>query len=356
MVRWAVALAHSLLEADVRRMLGIAAACALAAGTMAAGQGRDANQVLALARQALGGQKLEAVKTLTATGRTVTALPNGTSRESEFELALELPDKYLMRSVLAAMGNMSVYRMSGFNGGQVIEEIDRPPSLSGGTVMIRVAGPGGATDPEKMTADQKADYDQKRLVANRREYAKLALGMFAMSPAAYPLELADGGQAESPDGKADVVEVKGEGGFAAKLFIDAQTHLPLMLSWMDKEPLVMTMGPGGTVTAGGAPGAGVAVGGGNATFTRTERAGGASMTPEEREKMMKDLEARRKEAEAKLRTVEYRIYYADYKAVGGVQLPHRIQRSIDGKPTEEMVFDAIKVNPKIDAKKFQVAK
>jgi len=337
----------------VKRRLGVAAACALAAGTVAAGQGRDVNQILAGARTALGAQKLEAVKTLTAVGRTTRALPNGTSSESEFEIALELPDKYLMRSVLAAMGNMSVYRNSGFNGGQVIEEIDRPPSLAGGGVMhIRIAGPGGVTDPEKMTAEEKADYDQKRLVANKREFAKLALGMFAMSPAAYPLELADGGQAESPDGKADVIDVKGEGGFSAKLFIDAQSHLPLMLSWMDREPITMMVGPGGTVTTGGAP----AAGGGNATFTRVERSGGAPPTPEEREKMMKDLEARRKEAEAKARTVEYRLYYGDYKTVGGVQLPHRIQRSIDGKPTEEMIFDTIKVNPKIDAKKFQVTK
>jgi hypothetical protein len=336
-------------------MLGVVVACALAVGTVAAGQGRDVKEILAGARTALGAQKLEAVKTLTAVGRTTRALPNGTSTESEFEIALELPDKYLMRSVLAAMGNMSVYRNSGFNGGQVIEEIDRPPSLSGGNIVIRMAGPGGVTDPEKMTAEEKADYDQKRLVANKREFAKLALGMFAMSPAAYPVELADGGQAESPDGKADVIDVKGEGGFVAKLFIDAQTHLPLMLSWMDKEPITMMVGPGGTVTTGGAPAAGAA-GGGNATFTRVERSGGAPPTPEEREKMMKDLEARRKEAEAKARTVEYRLYYGDYKTVGGVQLPHRIQRSIDGKPTEEMTFDTIKVNPRIDAKKFQVAK
>ena len=112
-------------------------------------------------------------------------------------------------------------------------------------VVMRIAGPGGAVDPEKMTAEQKAEFDQKRLVANKKEFAKLALGMFAMSPAAYPVELSDGGQAESPDGKADVIDVKGEGGFAAKLFIDAQTHLPLMLSWMDREPITMMMGPGG---------------------------------------------------------------------------------------------------------------
>lgn len=338
------------------RMWGIAAACALAAATVAAGQGRDPNQMLAGSRTALGGPKLDAVRTLTAAGRTQRVQPNGTSTESEFEMALELPDKYLMRSVLAAMGNMSVYRNSGFNGGQVIEEVDRPPSLSGGgMVVMRFAGPGGVTDPEKMTADQKAEYDQRRLVANRREFAKLALGMFAVSPAVYPLELADGGQAESPDGKADVIEVKGEGGFAARLFIDARTHLPLMLSWMDKEPLVMTVGPGGTMMTGGAPGTAMSAGG-NTTFTRVERSGGAPPTPEEREKMLKDVEARRKEAEARLRTVEYRLYYGDYRAVGGVQLPHRIQRSIDGKPTEEMIFDTVRVNPKIDARKFQVSK
>jgi hypothetical protein len=342
----------------VNRKLGVSVAIALAAaGAMAAGQSRDVNEILAGARTALGGPKLAAVKTLTAVGRTVRALPNGTSTENDFEMSFELPDKYVMRSVIAAMGNMSVYRNSGFNGGQLIEEIDRPPSLAGGgMVVMRFGGPLGAMDPEKMTADEKAEFDQKRLVANKKEFAKLALGMFAVSPAAYPVELADGGQAESPDGKADVVDVKGEGGFAAKLFIDAQTHLPLMLSWMDKEPITMMMGPGGTVTTGGAPGAGMAASGGSTTFTRVERSGGTPPTPEEREKMMKDLEARRKEAEAKARTVEYRVYYSDYKSVGGVQLPHRVQRAIDGKPTEEMVFDTFKVNAKIDAKKFQVTK
>ena len=340
----------------------------VAAGALVAGQGRDAGQLLAGARTALGGDKLAAVKTLTAVGRTVRTNQAGATVENEFELALELPDKYLMRSVMMAMGNMSIYRNTGFNGGQVIEEIARPPSLSGGTFFMRVSGPGGgAVDPEKMTPEQKAEFDQKRLLANRKEYARLALGMFAASPAAYPLELSDGGQAESADGKADVIDVKGEGGFAARLFIDSQTHLPLMLSWMDKEPLVMQMGGPGGGAAG--PGGGVTMGGGGAvTMTmsgsggvtadakRSAQAGGASMSQEDRDKLMKDLEARRKDAEAKLRTVEYRVFYADYKAVGGVQLPHRIQRSIDGKMTEEMVFDSIKVNPKIDAKKFQVSK
>jgi hypothetical protein len=221
-----------------------------------------------------------------------------------------------------------------------------------------MAGPSGsAVDPEKMTAEQKAEFNQRLVLANKREFAKLALGMFAASPAAFPLTLADGGQAESADGKADVIDVKGAGDFSAKLFIDAQTHLPLMLSWMDKEPVVIQMGPGGTMASGG-----------NTTMTTITRSGGApagapggmggmgSLTPEEREKLMKDVEARRKEAEANRRTVEFRVFYGDYKSVGGVQLPHRFQRSIDGKPTEEMVIESYKINAKIDAKKFQASK
>ena len=74
------------------------------------------------------------------------------------------------------------------------------------------------------------------------------------SPAFYPLTFTYAGEAEAPEGKADVIDVKGEGDFAVRLFVDQKTHMPLMLSWMDKEPLVMTMtsgGPGGAQTRDG---------------------------------------------------------------------------------------------------------
>jgi hypothetical protein len=265
-----------------------------------------------------------------------------------------------MRSVLAAMGNMSIYRMTGFNGGQAIEEIDRPPNLAGGNVIIRMGVPGGSTvDPEKMTPEQKAEMDRMRLLQNKKEYTRVTLGMFAASSAAYPLEFTYSGEAESPDGKADVIDVKGEGDFAARLFVDQNTHLPLMLTWMDKEPLSITMGPGGVTTGGpgGAPAVRASAGGGGVAVQHFETSsGGAPPSREETEKRMKEFEAKRKELEAQRRTVEYRVYYGDYQSVNGVTLPHKIQRSIDGKPTEEMVFDSLKVNPKIDAKKFQVSK
>jgi hypothetical protein len=85
-------------------------------------------------------------------------------------------------------------------------------------------------------------------------------------------------------------------------------------------------------------------------------ADGKTMSPEERDKMLKDFDERIKQADAQRKLVEYRVYYGEYKAVDGVKVPYRIQRSIDGKPTEELVLDKIRFNPKIDPKKFEVAK
>jgi len=346
-------------------------ASVVAAQAILSAQGGDMDKILAAARQALGGEKkLDAVKSLAIEGRAMRIRPDGTSTESDFEVAIELPDRFMRREVVVNMGNMSIYRNSGFNGDGVINEIDSPPQLAGGggnVVMFRTAGPGGATftsgpggagmagmppTPEQQEAARRA-----MLASSKQDFARMALGMFAKAPAAYPLTMTFAGQAESPDGKADVIEVKGDGDFTARLFIDAATHLPLMLSWMAKEPMNMvrsvTSSPGGgsAVTMGG--GSGGVVTHGNVAGAQAPR---ANMTPEEREKMMKQVEEQMKDAEAKRRVVEYRLFYGDYRAVDGVQVPHRLQRSIDGKPAEEVTFDKVKVNAKIDAKKFTVTK
>ena len=68
------------------------------------------------------------------------------------------------------------------------------------------------------------------------------------------------------------------------------------------------------------------------------------------------MNARIKQAEAALKTVEYRLFYSEYKMVDGVRMPSKIQRMVDGLPTEELSLDKIKVNAKIDPAKFSIAK
>jgi hypothetical protein len=312
----------------------------------------DVKQVLADARAALGGdKKLDAVKTLTMTGQSLRTSPSGTTVGGDIEVAIELPDKFMRRDMVANMGNMSIYRMSGFNGDGVINEMDQPPQLGAGggqVVMFRMAGPGGTvTGPGSapLTPEQQEAMRKAMLTSAKQDFARLTLGTFAASFPAFPLAMTYAGQAESPDGRADIVDIKGDGDFAVRLFIDTKTHLPLMLSWMAKEPLQITRqvgGPGGSRTV---------IAGGGAV-----QAPPGKLSPEEQEKLTAQMAAQAKEADAKRRVVEYRLYYADYRAVDGVMLPFRLERSVDGKPTEEITFDKVKVNGKFDAKKFAVSK
>lgn len=336
----------------MRKLMNVLVVTLVAGPALVLGQAGDVNKVLADMRAALGGaDKVAAVKTVTAVGRSARTNANGMTTEGDIELAMELPDKYVARTVLANLGTMSVYRNAGFNGNGVINETENPPNLAGGgMVMIRTAGSAGPGQTQ--TPEQKAAADERMILAAKKDFARMTLGMFGSSYDAFPLEFSYAGLAESADGKAHVIGVKGADNFDAKLFVDAQTHMPLMLTWSDKEPLQMVQ----NINRGGGPGGGQTVTmGGGGTFTASGR-GGQPPSEEEIKKMMADAEARMKAAEAARKVVEYRIYYSNFKAVNGVKLPHTLQRSIDGKPTEETTFEQIKINPKIDKQKFAVSK
>lgn len=334
----------------MKRVFHIIVITALAAEALVLGQGADVNKVLAGVREALGGEKkLAAVTSLSVSGRSTRVTGDSSSAPTDFEMAMVLPDKYMKKEVVAILGTNTLSRTSGFSGGELIDAMDAPPGMGSGGMVFRMGGPGGVGGQQ--TPEQQEEVRRNTLLANRQEFARLTLGMLGASFKGYPLTFASAGQAESPDGTADVIDVKGEGDFAARLFVDAKTHLPLMLSWMAKEPLRMNVGPGG-VTATGSGGRVMTNGGGAVTQTFQ----GGAMTPEQRDQLMKDLDDRMKQAEAQRRMVEYRIYYADYQDVGGVKMPSRIQRSIDGKPADELALEKIKLNPKIDPKKFETVK
>jgi hypothetical protein len=334
----------------MRKLMNVVVVALVAGPALVLGQAGDVNKVLADMRAALGGaDKVAAVKTLTAVGKSARTNSQGATVEGDLELAMELPDKYVTRTVVANLGTMSVYRNAGFNGTGVINEVENPPNLSGGggTIMFRTAG--GPAPGQTATPEQKAAIDQRLLMSAKKDFARMTVGMFGSSYDAFPLEFSYAGQADAPEGKAHVIAVKGADNFDARLFVDVKSHLPLMLSWSDREPMVMTQ----NINRGGGPGGGqtMVMGGGGAGGR-----GGQQMTEEERARMMADAEARMREAEAARKVVEYRIYYSNFKAVNGVLLPHTLQRSIDGKPSEETTFEEIKVNPKIDKNKFTVSK
>jgi hypothetical protein len=307
----------------------------VAAEVLVVGQSADVNKVLAGVRAALGGDKVATMKTLAIEGRSTRSGPNNTSNANDFEMAFEFPDRYMKKEVVANLNGMTISRRSGFNGDELIDETDAPPNMGmtgmtsmagassgGGNTRIVSMGPGAMAAAGRQTPEQLAEARKASLAANRRDYARLMLGLTGAVPASFPVEFTYAGQAESPDGKADILELRGRDGFVAKFFVDQQSHLPLMVSWMDREPLRMTRNAG---------------------------------SPQDAEKLQQEMAARMKEAEANRKTVEYRLVYADYKPFSGVQLPTRLQRMIDGFAVEELSLEKIKVNQKIDPKKFETS-
>ena len=316
----------------------------LAAQVLVVGQAADAKKIVADLRAALGGEdKLAALKTIAVEGQVSKVMNETTSAGQDFELAIELPGKYMKREVFANIGGMQLKRRVGFNGKDVIEDMDTPPAMGGNVHIMRAPGAGmvGGTPTPEALEKQRAQL----LTSSRREFARLMVGMTGGTSPEFPVEFVYAGQAEARDGKADILEIKGPDGFTARLFIDSKTHLPLMLSWMDKEPLsVMVTNDG---RGGRMGGAGMVV---------TGSAVSAGGTAEDLAKMREDMAARMAEADAKRRTVEYRLFYGEYKAVDGLKMPTRVQRMIDGVAAEEMTLEKIKLNSKIDPSKFALVK
>jgi hypothetical protein len=288
-----------------------------------------AAEILKATRQALGGEKLAGVRTLMASGRTRRVRGNNLV-PIEFQIDLELPDKYIRRDESPAEETDPT--STGFNGGELIQLpfASAPPPRAG----------GAAPTPDQLAAQRNA-----RLNTVKQDFVRFALGIFPDTFAAFPLTFSFAAQAEAPQGKADVLNVTGAGGLALRFFINSETKLPIMISWNSPPTNVIVTTPGQpppqTVAAGAVVVAGPA-------------APPATATAEEKEAHTKAIQALRQKAQAT--PVENRIYYADYKEVDGVRFPFRLRRAIGADTTEETTFDRFRINVSIPTQRFAVPK
>jgi hypothetical protein len=308
-----------------------------------------AAQVLAETRKAMGGDKLSAVTSVLATGRT-RRVRGDNLVPIEFEIAIELPDKYVRKDEVPA--EESDPTSTGFSGSEVIQ-FPVPAARGGGPGGAAAAGrpggpppgaaPGGppaAPSPAQIEAQRTA-----RLNTAKQEFARLALGLFANSLAAYPMTFAFAAQAQAPQGTADVLDVRGDGNFSARLFIATDTHLPIMVSWQAPPTGVVVTTPGQPPPRTVAPGA---------VIVAAPPPPAATASAEEKDAYTKQVAALRQKAQST--PVEYRLYYADYRDVDGVKLPFRLRRAIGTDTTEETTFDRFRLNTTIDPRKFTPGK
>jgi hypothetical protein len=334
---------------------------------------KRAEQVLAEARKALGGDKLASLKTLAASGRTRRVRGNNLV-PIEFEILLEIPDKYVRIDEFPAEDTDPT--SAGFNGDALIQ-IPPPMAMPGRgaappggpaapprepgaapagppaappTALPPGAGPPGAMPPGATSPGGRGpmgtmmDPRRARIQSVKQDYARLALGLFAAANS-YPLTFSYAAVAEAPQGRADVLDVKGEGNFALRFFINVETHLPIMVTWTTPPTNVIVTVPGQPAPASVAPGAVVVTG---------PPAPAANAPKEETDKYAKEVLALRSKAQAT--PVEHRLYFADYRDVDGIRFPFRLRRAIGTETTEETTFDRFRVNAKIDPRKFEPLK
>jgi hypothetical protein len=332
----------------------VAAAYVVAFSHAQARSDAKAAAVIADMRKALGGdQKLAGIKSLSVRadyrremsamaggGGTMTIMmmggPGGAGGAAhgsqqtagKIEIDLDFPDRYLKRDIGSA--GFSMTRTEGFEGTRpFIEVVGNSPGMT-----VRADNP--AADPERA---------KQALRRSNTELARLLIGLTGTPQPGFPVTFSYAGQAESPDGKADIVDAAGPEDFKLRLFVDVETHLPLMMTFLEPEPRMITR----TMTRDQG-----SRGGGPVSVT-APGAGGSGAIPGLTPEQQAELDKQRKEAQAApVKMIEQRLFFSDHRKVDGVSLPHRIARGTAEKTTEEWDITSYKLNPPFKADRFKV--
>ena len=291
--------------------LGVLLVAALVTGLAASAQSPDAASLVAAMRAALGGDAaIAAVRAFSVTGTESRSL-GGHSATASVELYAELPDKFVkVRRIATPFGGDNV-DTAGFNGDarvwRQISNLPYPPNPYDATPALRAEG------------------DRKAVLAGKQEFARLAVALIGLA-AVYPVAAAPEGQ-QTLDGRSvDVVRLTAPDGYVARLFVDATTHLPSMISWMGIPHIVMSVTSTATVRGG-------------QVVDRTP----AQLPPTGDPAAGRPL-------------VERRLYFSDFKSEDGLNWPRRLKEVVDGEVITETRLGKYKINPKIDPKRFEPAR
>jgi len=274
-------------------------------GALAQDPKSKAFDILAKARAAIGGKKVESINSLSVIAA-YRRMMSGREMSGEVRIDLQLPDKILRTETIAPMPGM---------------EITRLEALIGDTTWSdqQTSGTGGAMVMIKRPGDDSPNGEQIRINALKTDFGRLILGWLLRTPENIHVEYSFAGVAESPDGNADVINVNSAFGINTRLFVEQKSSRLLMMTWQGRKPRIIS-----------------------------RSISGPARSKEEIEKSIRESEA---EA-AKEPEVEYQMFLDDFREVGGINFPHRLTRSIAGETNEEWEIKKIEINPNFKPEKF----
>jgi len=263
---------------------------ALFTGFTTLAQSPDAARVLAGMHAALGGDALDEVRAFSADGKEERKILDMTGRYN-VEWVCALPDRFIQVEDNQGLSTR-VVETTGFNGGGLVMLRDVTTNAN-----IRRA-PSRPQTPEEYAARLRS-----AVTTAKRQFSRHAIALLGITDA-YPLG-ATFEKRETIDGReADVLKLTHEDGYQAHLYVDAATHLPLMVAWVG----------------------------------RPDVAFGRSST--------EVMDATRQPP------VERRLLFRDYKTTSSVRWPHRFTEVVGGEAVRDLRLGTFKINPKIDPARF----
>lgn len=191
----------------------------------------SANDILAVARAALGGKKLAAIQSISLWGP-----DRRGGSTTEMTLSAELAGKFLREQTVLSSGGEVQRTAVGEDG--AIQVAGGMPGDDGGPAFSLVTAEGISADAywAKLTTGAVQGGAETAAATRKqafiRSYALYMLALTLSPPENFPMTFTYGGQVESPGGMADGIEGKGPNGFVVHLFIDSKTHLPVMLNYL----------------------------------------------------------------------------------------------------------------------------
>lgn len=286
----------------------------LSSATAALADDARAQEILKLARHAIGGEEqLQKIQGLQINGQ-YRRVFGERQMGGDREISIELPNKYLVEDAMNSGGlSTAMLNFRGLNGNQAWSG-----NSGGGGMVFRMGGPGGQqASPEQMEAMLRRIYTA--------EFSRYLMAMILMAPPSLAVEYKYAGESDVEDLKADVIDVTGPDNFSLRVFFDKSSHLPLLLSYRGPKPRVITM---------------------------TRPAGGGAK-PEDVKKAREEAEKKMQaETPAAPEEVDFYIRLTDHKKVAGLILPHKLTFLTDNEVSEEFEITKYQVNPQFKTDHF----
>jgi hypothetical protein len=313
-------------------------------------------ELIRQARQAIGGdQAVAGVRSMTISGkttRTVKTESGETIDIGEQELALQLPDKLAKTLKFGhadgtaggeGLKQFDIMVLRGDKDGEAIGEdgpgikkvivkkgdgaVEEITPDDNHKIVIRKIGEGDA--PMKVTT---ADGVEKRVfvhhekggepgAARQNDLLRTTLGLLLSAPEGMDVNYTFGGETDVDGAACNLVNAEFAGS-TIKLYLSKATSLPVMMSYMATSlPVTFkfrTKAPEGVDASKDVM-----------VFKRTTEGGPVG------------------------EQAEFQVRFADYRGVGGVQLPYKWTTSVGGTTTEVFDVTSYDLNPSNIAEKFQ---